>query len=167
MTMTTINLDIKVANLAMEARILRRKERAALRAMHHAKKLAKDTTNDEQFLHALQRRRAILVRPEARAAHLAQAFLRGYDYKDIERFAYTEPNWHRISFLISIYSDDDPRVVGQKFAEWEDNAKAWFKKQHICREEYVEDYKNDPMRFSPFSMWLNKWLAPWNVFFGI
>lgn len=67
----------------------------------------------------LHRHRIGLVRKESRHSFIAYGFLRGLDYKQIENT--TKPiDWAKVERMVETYSEDDPRVTLQKFAEWKD-----------------------------------------------
>ena len=63
-----------------------------------------------------------VVRPEARAAHLALGFLRGKSYVTMENKSYDWPNWTRIQEIITKYGDGDIRVLLQRFEQWKQEA---------------------------------------------
>lgn len=155
------HLELHAAALAAETRLTRRKERAALRNMNRLRKEQKNADKTAQELHLLQRHRAVVVRSEARATHLALAFLRGYQYKDIERFAHSEPDWNYVNHLVLKYVDQDVRITSQKFAEWIDDGKDHFKNSHNEEEDKNVDHS------MVVNFWLNKWLSPWHVLFGV
>lgn len=68
----SIELKIKAVSLADEARTIRREEKAA--------KARRDT----QTVNKLHMHRVGIVREEARATHLARAYLAGRAYREIE-----------------------------------------------------------------------------------
>lgn len=124
--MTQAYLEVKFNSLAAETRLIRRKERAKAKELKRAKTSA-SRLDAELTLWGLQHHRIHVVRPETRATHLALGFLRGKPYRAIEWFAYTEPNWERVRELVLKYGDGDPRELSQKFAQWEDEAKDWYR----------------------------------------
>ena len=75
----------------------------------------------DDFL-SLYMHRIKVVRPEARAAHLALGFLRGKSYVTMENKSYDWPNWTRIQEIITKYGDGDIRVLLQRFEQWKQEA---------------------------------------------
>lgn len=67
----------------------------------------------------LHTHRTIEVRKEARSSFLAYGFLRGLGYKSIEDTK-KKVDWDRVESLVKKYSEDDPRITLQRFAEWKD-----------------------------------------------
>lgn len=75
-------------------------------------------------MHLLHEHRVNVVRREARATHLARAFLMGRAYSDVEQKAYHcplkpgSPSKPLIEKMVLRYANGDPRVVRQKLEEW-------------------------------------------------
>jgi len=65
------------------------------------------------YIHRIQ-----VVRPEARAVHLALGFLRGVPYNTMENKSYDWPNWDRVEEIATKYGQTDSRVLAQRFAQW-------------------------------------------------
>jgi hypothetical protein len=91
-------LKVKVKSLAEEARIIRKEEaRGSLRE-------------------GLHRHRVDIVRPEARAAHLAYGLIKGRTLKRIEPTA-REPRaeglWKRVRAMVDKYGPVDPARRGE------------------------------------------------------
>lgn len=80
-----IELKIKAATLAEEARIIRRHERACRRKAANARASNFLTDAHVSNLTKLNLHRLRVVRPEARRTHLARAFGSGLSYKDVEQ----------------------------------------------------------------------------------
>lgn len=103
-------LRVKLNSLADEARHIRRYERKAKAHARHPKNdegRAKhwDGTElpfgrTEQLRMALQQHRLNVVRPAARTAHLALAYLREIPYHRVERTCKTEPNWKQVAAVL-------------------------------------------------------------------
>lgn len=72
----------------------------------------------------LHRHRTYTVRHEARHSQLAYAFLRGKAYSQTEDKASSYPNWDRVQELAVRFSEDDKRIVAQKFEQWRQEAYA-------------------------------------------
>ena len=73
----------------------------------------------------LRNHRLEIVRPEARASHLALGFLRGHDYVVMEGpTTRSSPNWKRVEDLIKRFGEGDERDRMQKFSAWKDAATA-------------------------------------------
>jgi len=80
----------------------------------------------------LKGHRKTVVRDEARAALIAYGFLRGKPFRKVEKQAkfhnsnpYSEANkklWTRVEQIVSYFSNEDPRILKQKFAAWKDEA---------------------------------------------
>lgn len=70
----------------------------------------------------LYRHRKYIVRHEARHSQLAYAFLRGKTYKATEDKANSYPNWDKIQELAQRFSEEDKRIVAQKFEQWRQEA---------------------------------------------
>lgn len=62
------------------------------------------------------------VRKEARCGLLAYGFLRGNSYREMENFAWTQPNWDRVEKLAVRYSGKTEQEVKQSFSQWRDEA---------------------------------------------
>lgn len=102
-------LQIKVASLAAEARIIRKHERAALRSARWEKQkdetgLGSETQRAYTIYENLYSHRVRDVRYEARAAQLALGYLRGQDYASMEQKAYKAPAWSRVAYLVKKYN---------------------------------------------------------------
>lgn len=82
-------LKVNRLSLAAEARIIRR--------------LANAKSGD--LRHSLKSHRKDVLRPEARAAHLAHAFLTGTVYRRVERDGSSPPDWRRVAEKVSRFSD--------------------------------------------------------------
>lgn len=81
-------LKVKIKSLAEEARIIRKEER---------------NQKNHSIRSEMQSHRIIIVREESRNALLAYGFIRGREYKQMEKNAKTQPNWRRIKKLIQKY----------------------------------------------------------------
>lgn len=81
-------LRVKVKSLMEEAKIIRREERRA---------------GGLGVLYEELRRHRLLLRGEARCAHIAYGLVRGRDYKKIEANAKTEPSWLAVKRLWKRY----------------------------------------------------------------
>lgn len=83
-------LKVKLKTLAEESRIIRKEEFKAY---------------DDMLRNELVSHRRGVVRPEARATHVAYGFLRGRDYERIEGGAYTAPDWTKIERMVKQYGN--------------------------------------------------------------
>lgn len=129
------HLEVKIAALASESRIIRHKKEKWLK---RARKPRKASSTPGWMWLSLHNYRTNFVRKELRSSHLALAFLRGFDYWDIERFARTEPNWQRVRKLAHRFNRVDPSdptskkwywssgVLDQKFRSWAENGDEYF-----------------------------------------
>ncbi len=130
-------LRIKYKALAEEARIIKREEAKALRfarRLERGQRVAKDGNGTD---HAVSHRTQWQdlrshrlgypgqswgwgsLRSEARATHLARAFLRGTSYGDVEPIRYTKPAWSATYAMVKRYgSEKDERILSQAFKAW-------------------------------------------------
>lgn len=72
----------------------------------------------------LHNHRKNVVAVEARHSLLAYGFLRGLEYHDMEDRILTVPNWDRVESLVKRFSDDDWRIIGQRWAMWREAAES-------------------------------------------
>lgn len=99
-------LKVKIASLAEEARIIRKKERVALKDARRFEA----TGDPEGAVHrhlffGLRRHRTFDVRSEARHALLALAFLRGCPYRRVEQKAHVAPLSKSIARMLVKFGD--------------------------------------------------------------
>jgi hypothetical protein len=82
----SIELKIKSKHLSLEPAIIRHEEYKLLRQIrfHNAQQSHKDAEKLVSKWYSLSRHRKWDVRNEARATHLARAYLAGKDYKSVE-----------------------------------------------------------------------------------
>ena len=99
-------LRVKASSLAEEARIIRR-----------AAKKQRGRTKWE-----LNHHRTTVIRPIARATHLALGFLRGRKYEQMEHKCRTEPNWDEVDRLIRKYGPPNTNLEYFKSAVERDTA---------------------------------------------
>lgn len=71
----------------------------------------------------LVQHRKHVVRPESRHSQLAYAFLRGRAYHKTEDKAQSAPNWDYIQRVAERFSNEDKRIVAQRFEQWIQEAK--------------------------------------------
>lgn len=90
-------LTVKRKTLAAEARIIRKMAQKA-----------KKRKNGELAMR-LNEHRTDMVRKAARTAHLSHAFIKGMEYRRVERIARTEPDLHEINRLVSKYGKPEQR----------------------------------------------------------
>lgn len=77
------------------------------------------------------------LRKTQRHMLLAYAFLRGYDYFEVEDDTKSYPNFDRVEkFVFNYMRDDlDPREIKQRLEEWVQNANDFIKDQIALRNE--------------------------------
>lgn len=142
--MTDLTLKIKRITMAAEARGIKVNEQRLGRKLRRLLpslggdppyKHAGTISSHRDMVHSLRAHRLKVVRPEARAMHLACNFLRGRDYRAIEpisRWPETEEKfalvwkalWGRVEYhVLKHRGQRDERVVRQEFAAWHDEAK--------------------------------------------
>ncbi len=119
-------LKVKIKSLADEAKIIR----------HEEKKWGprRERSFEHMLLHdSLRDHRRLDVRSEARAAHLAYAYLKGRDYIQVENHL-RDPNdskhmviWHEVSRLVKKYGTHEDRV---SYEYWEKDAKRYIDGQN-------------------------------------
>lgn len=81
-------LRVKVKSLAAEARIIRGEERRARRG----------DLRESLYLHRIHE-----VRSHARSAHLALGFIKGRTYEQMEKQAFSKPDWPEVRRLLAKY----------------------------------------------------------------
>lgn len=122
-----LELKVKAASLAAEARIIRRLElRLKRRQTASGKPRAglRDPRNAEPFF-KLQAHRRIDIRYEARATHLARTFLKGVPYGTAEQKTHCWPPLKRAGEIAAKYAVGDKRIVAQRWEQWKQEADAW------------------------------------------
>lgn len=82
-------------------------------------------TEHEKTFGTLRHFRTHTLRKETRAHFIAYGFLRGRQFRQIEAKSYEYPPWVRAAEIAAQYSDEDGRVVSQRFSEWRDAAGLW------------------------------------------
>lgn len=125
----SIELKIKAATLAAEARIIRRWENAIRREKQRQKEKfgAADQKTNDKFVN-IHNHRTGLVRNAARSTHLARMFLKGTPYKAAEKFVRGagEPRWDEILKMAKRYAPTSGSVamiarfadINQEFTRW-------------------------------------------------
>ena len=98
-------LQIKICNLADEARLIRRHERKHLDRMRHwsSKGETKKSGLCIYRYNNLREHRVVIVRDAARAALLAYGYIRGRRYRQMEATCRTVPNWKEVERLARKY----------------------------------------------------------------
>lgn len=148
--MRAIELRVKAASLAAEARIIRHYEWRVLRgsARHAAwvaKQIAISGMTPEQMkgieppgiartleltgeFDRLRKHRLFELRPHARSTHLARTFLNGDPYKKAELYAMTRPDFEAVFSIVKRFSArDGAQLTAQAFERWKQDADAWHK----------------------------------------
>jgi hypothetical protein len=113
-----IELKVKLISLGLEAQAIRRIERK----LKSKPGFRIEGSNTRKAFKSIQDHRRQDIRSEARHSHLAYGFLRGRAYAEIERSTYTNPDWGRVLRIARRFSDEDQRIVDQRFAEWKAQA---------------------------------------------
>ena len=117
-------LKSKIKSLAAEAYINSLDEAKLIRLARKRAAKGKSRANLDRNHAALRQHHIQVVRVEARLSQLAYGFLRGLDYTAMEGNIFTVPSWDRVENIVRRFTDEDWRVVGQKWAAWKDGAKA-------------------------------------------
>ena len=121
-------IKTKCMSLGAEAKLIRQYERARFRKANKFLKLEKDRSAayNLRVANGLRQHRIFVVQPEARMANIAAGFLRGRKYYQIEKSAYTSPNWKRIETLVLTFAErDNPKynqTVEERFKTWKNEA---------------------------------------------
>lgn len=110
-------LQIKLMSLAAESQIIRRKRAQWLARARRANTEEKRTRALNTF-DSLHFHRVNIVRKECRLSHLAYGFLRGMDYKRMERTCHEKPNFEKVLNIVLRFSKEDSRIVKQRFEQW-------------------------------------------------
>ena len=100
-------LKIKVVSLAAEARLIRQEENRFRKRKPSDRALA--------ARQGLRQHRVGEIRPEARSACLAYAFLRGRTYQQAEGKAKSLPDWQRVGKLVERYCEAGPDSIARGF----------------------------------------------------
>lgn len=110
-------LSVKRASLAAEARIIRNKINSIKRA--HRQQVAAGREGFPTRAWHLHDHRIRVVRPEARAAHLAHAFLTGRPYSQVEVPGSSPPDWKRVEANVKRFCLSPDLTA---FTAWKDAA---------------------------------------------
>lgn len=129
------HIQVKVASLAAEMKIIHRLEIKWKARARRARKKVNDASYHESNFWTLRHHRNNL-KLEARSTHLAYGYMRGRSYSQMEQICYgplkgygsTEPNWKAIEEMVERFTkgETSPQDYMQKFAEWLADAKAWY-----------------------------------------
>lgn len=122
-----IELKVKAASLAAESRIIRNLELRLKRRATVNNKLRpglRDPRNLIPYI-KLHDHRTKEVRTEARATHLARAFLKGQPYQLLERKTYTQPPLTRAGVIVIKYSADRAQAQTD-FKKWQHSAMEYY-----------------------------------------
>lgn len=129
------HIQVKVASLAAEMKIIHRLEIKWKAKARRARKKVNDAAYHESNFWTLRHHRNNL-KLEARSTHLAYGYLRGRSYAQMEQICYgplkgygsTEPNWKAIEEMVERFTkyETSPQDYMQKFSEWLADAKAWY-----------------------------------------
>ena len=123
-------LRIKIKHLALEPELIKLEQRR-VRARAHYKALAAagqntPTYEDPWLAIELRNHRLQAIRPEASAAQLAYAFIRGKSYNVIEPTSKWSPQIHRIAELIVKYGDHtDTNAAKEALIAWIEQSGRW------------------------------------------
>lgn len=125
-----IELKIKAKHLALEPAIIRQEERKLKKRMrYHRSDDSVSAISLEWKLHSLTNHRKINVRNEARATHLARAYIAGKPYSYVESTT-RRNDWSieayfiqfiipRVTAMVQRYGDKEQRKVDSKtILEW-------------------------------------------------
>jgi len=131
-----IALKVKFDSLSAEARIIRKLENVKRHQAARARKKHGDSyeAGHQAERISLHEHRIMCVRPEARATHLAQGFLRGHPYSAMERVSNTAPNFTRARELVLRYGNGSVTELASRFDAWEEDARTYRGEKTIASE---------------------------------
>lgn len=142
-------LQVKLINLADEAKLIRSKE---WRRLALAKKSLEnnhpETAEYHMKIHAGHHsHRVTVVRDEARLTNLAYGFLRGNEYCEMEERAKEEPDWNRIRRMALRFREKEYDELVSEFDEWLKRAKEdWFAGNLELKQDRLDRAANRRMR---------------------
>lgn len=92
---------------------------------------------------SIHRHRKGPLRHEARHAQLALAFLRERDYSKTEDKAESYPAWEKIADIAKRFSQEDSRILMQKFEQWRQEAVSFIRGRELMNKATypTEPYK--------------------------
>ena len=94
-------LQIKIASLAAEARLIKRIERAyKRRSKTSVAEYPEQATSSREIWLDLQKHRKMDVRPESRCANLAYGYIRLKPYSALESKCWEKPDWERTAEIV-------------------------------------------------------------------
>ena len=128
-------IRVKIGALAEEARVIRRYEqRAKVHARHPKNKDIQEPT--QALRHELQQHRLNVVRPAARSAQLALAFLRDKQYQDTELPREgNAPNWRQVANLIKRMGMS--RYAGSHVEQLTEDLRKWGKVELTSESHHI------------------------------
>jgi len=96
-------LKIKFLSLAAEARVIKAQEKRTLAQMRKRRAKQKPVGKLEFQWSSMRDHRRFEVRVEARATHLARAFLKGMPYRKVEKEGSSHVRTRRIAAMVRKY----------------------------------------------------------------
>jgi len=117
----SIELKVKFNTLSEETKIIKREEQKALKYGRKLSKLGKPNDVPYCRFENLHDHRISVVRPTARATHLARGYIRGLDYKQIENYTNRVPTHliPKIEPMIQKYGlEKHTNVTPEAIREW-------------------------------------------------
>ena len=119
----SIQLKIKFKSLSEEARIIKSEERKFKRVFKNEDQLEARREKARNGFLSIRGHRLRTVRREARATHLARAFIKGMPYTSVEQsFAKSnEPDVYRIAEMVKKYMKD--RDTGNRVYDYDENGR--------------------------------------------
>jgi hypothetical protein len=143
-------LKIKAVSLTAEAKLIRKDEIKMLKASMEsaAKGKSKIAEKQEAIFKGLQWHRIWDVRNEARVTNIAYGFLRGHEYKNIERNTTKKIRWRRVEDLAMRYGEGDITELQFRFQDWKIRAEEYFRGvalAHLQKKEEKRLAKLEPV----------------------
>lgn len=92
----------------------------------------------------LRQHRTGIVRHESRHSQLAYAFLRGKPYCKTEDKACSYPNWDKVQKIAQRFSEEDSRVVAQRFEQWRQEAHTLIRGNDLMKPK--RHFKQEPFQ---------------------
>jgi hypothetical protein len=85
-----------------------------------------------------------IVRHESRHAQAALGFLRDRPFNRIEDRPNSFPNWDKVAEIASRFSDEDKRILMQKFEQWSQEANSFIRGRQIMNKG--KHFFQEPMK---------------------
>jgi hypothetical protein len=115
-------LKQKATSLELECKNIRKMENKRLALAAKARAGGFSDAYHMAIYFGLNEHRVNFLRRINRAVTIALGFLNGYEYSDIERISYTQPDWEHIESLVREYGEGNANERMDRYGEWEKRA---------------------------------------------